>query len=190
MDATCQAPPTSQDYTGDYEVDVRDFEEARWQRGACLTYAEALKACDPTLRWGIHYGPNTDPDWPEAQYEPMHVFVHDEKYAYDSLGRHPLPYDRFVRTEYRVLASFAEDTDFREDGDEEEAWEHVERRHPQYRAQARMLQAGWRFMPRSGRWYVDDAHKYVPQEIVDYIAEPEEAPRRPELRAKYPWAFN
>jgi len=189
MSQAAVAEPVSQDYAGDYDVDVRDFENARWQRGACLTYAEALKACDPTLRWGIHYGPNTDPDYPEAEYEPMHVFVHDEEYAYDSLGRHPLPYDRFDKTEYGVIESEAEDTDFREDGDEEEALEHIKVTHPQFVAQARMLQAGWRFMPRSGRWYMDEARKYVPQELIDYIAGPEDEPDRPDIEAKYPWAF-
>jgi len=187
--SVCTAEPVSSDYSGDYEVDVRDFENARWQRGACLSYAEALKACDPSLKYGMHLSPNTDPDYPEAEWEPMHVFVHDGEYAYDSLGRHPLPYDRFDQTEYDVHEDVVGGTDFREDGDEDEAWEHIETRHPQYCAQARMLQAGWRFMPRSGRWYMDDEKKYVPQELIDYIGEPEDAPPRPEIKTKYPWAF-
>jgi len=183
------ASVVSPEYNGDYKVDVRDFENARWQRGACLSYAQALKECDPNLQYGMHFGPNTDPDYPDAQWEPLHVFAHDGEFAYDSLGRHALPYERWDKTEYGVDEEIAISTDFREDGNTEEALEHIEVMHPQYRAQARMLQAGWRFMPKSGRWYVDDARKHVPQELMDYIGEPDDAPENPKIKAKYPWAF-
>lgn len=61
-------------------------EWARWQQGHCGTYAVALMRAFPHLRLAaIGY---LDYDgWRLA-----HFAAHDDHYAYDSAGRHPLPY--------------------------------------------------------------------------------------------------
>jgi hypothetical protein len=54
-------------------------EWSTWQQGRCGTYACGLQRLRPDLKMGsIDAG--------------AHFFAHDEKYAYDSAGRHPLPY--------------------------------------------------------------------------------------------------
>lgn len=59
-----------------------------WQQGKCGTYAVALIAAHPNLRFGT-LGESTGQgtDW-----VPTHHFAHDDTHAYDSAGRHPLPY--------------------------------------------------------------------------------------------------
>ena len=65
----------------------------RWQQGNCGGYAAALIHTYPHLRLGgIDFW--TDPE-PDGSYEfdnPAHYVAHDDDYAYDSAGRHPLPY--------------------------------------------------------------------------------------------------
>lgn len=56
-----------------------DPDQADWQHGLCDTYALAMKEMHPHLRLGVAEGGR-------------HYFTHDDQYAYDSLGRHPLPY--------------------------------------------------------------------------------------------------
>ena len=46
----------------------------------CDTYALAMLDTHPNLRLGVADGG-------------MHFFVHDDEYAYDSIGKHPLPYN-------------------------------------------------------------------------------------------------
>lgn len=55
----------------------------RWQQGGCGTYALALLQAYPTLRLGVALN--------EEGVE-THFVAHDGAYAYDSAGRHPLPY--------------------------------------------------------------------------------------------------
>lgn len=55
----------------------------RWQQGFCDLYALALMDLYPALRFGVLL----DSDWCER-----HFFAHDDQWAYDSAGRHPLPY--------------------------------------------------------------------------------------------------
>jgi hypothetical protein len=50
-----------------------------WQQGYCAAYAAALQQADPALRIG-------------ALDDGSHFFAHDDSWAYDSAGRHPLPY--------------------------------------------------------------------------------------------------
>lgn len=57
-----------------------------WQSGRCGTYAVALIALDPRLRFGVA-GYIEDDGW-SAQ----HFYAHNNDHAYDSLGQHPLPY--------------------------------------------------------------------------------------------------
>lgn len=75
-------------------------EWARWQQGGCLEYAVALTRARPGLRFGTLY----DEDGLEA-----HHFAYDDVHAYDSAGRHPMP--------YRGLAG-----DLRPGLDEDPAW--------------------------------------------------------------------
>lgn len=58
-------------------------EWGRWQQGQCGTYAVALTQAKPGLRFGVA---GTE-DFPDS-----HFFAHDDTHAYDSAGRHPLPY--------------------------------------------------------------------------------------------------
>ena len=51
----------------------------RWQQGYCLEYAHALLSLNSSLRLGVLDSGN-------------HFFAHDSQYAYDSAGRHELPY--------------------------------------------------------------------------------------------------
>jgi hypothetical protein len=57
-----------------------------WMEGECADYAHALLDLRPDLRIGFHVHP--DVPWP------AHAFAHDDHYAYDGAGRHPLPYER------------------------------------------------------------------------------------------------
>lgn len=54
-----------------------------WQQGGCLEYALALISERPTLRFG---------SLEDDEGTVVHHFAHDDTYAYDSAGRHPLPY--------------------------------------------------------------------------------------------------
>lgn len=62
-------------------------EWSRWQQGECGTYMTALLELRPDLRVGgvdFHQDPGFD--------NPSHFAAHDDVWAYDSAGRHPLPY--------------------------------------------------------------------------------------------------
>lgn len=59
----------------------------RWQQGGCATYALALVAAHPRLRIGILGVSDHGGGW-----KVTHVHAHDDHFAYDSAGRHPLPY--------------------------------------------------------------------------------------------------
>jgi hypothetical protein len=61
---------------------------SRWQTGECGTYAWALRLLRPGLRIGV-LGNLDDPD---SGFDVAHFFAHDDTHAYDSLGRHELPY--------------------------------------------------------------------------------------------------
>jgi hypothetical protein len=54
-------------------------EWSTWQQGKCGTYACGLQQLKPDLHFGTIEGGS-------------HFFAHDETHAYDSAGRHPLPY--------------------------------------------------------------------------------------------------
>ncbi len=55
----------------------------RWQQGGCGTYALALLQSHPGLRLGVAL---------DDRGAETHFFAHDSVYAYDSAGRHRLPY--------------------------------------------------------------------------------------------------
>lgn len=59
---------------------------SKWQQGHCGTYACALIAKHPHLRFGV-MGEEDEDGW-----RPTHYFAHDDHHAYDSAGKHPLPY--------------------------------------------------------------------------------------------------
>ncbi len=58
-----------------------------WMQGWCLDYAVALTRVDPALKFGT-FGFKED----ENSFLIQHHFAHDATHAYDSAGRHPLPY--------------------------------------------------------------------------------------------------
>lgn len=64
---------------------------SRWQNGECGTYARALQLLRPDLRIGV-LGTLSDPADPASDFELHHFIAHDDRYAYDSLGAHTLPY--------------------------------------------------------------------------------------------------
>ena len=59
-----------------------------YQAGLCGTYAAGLIQLRPDLRMGVAGDEKDDDD----QLVPRHYFAHDDHGAYDSAGRHPLPY--------------------------------------------------------------------------------------------------
>lgn len=66
----------------------------KWLGGNCSDFATALASQNPDLRFGQWVVSAPDPDdEDDTTYTPLHVFVHDDQYAYDGLGRHPLPYN-------------------------------------------------------------------------------------------------
>jgi len=62
-----------------------------WQQGRCGTYACALIMAHPELRLGA-LGTMEDPADIDAGWSLLHFFAHDGRHAYDSAGRHELPY--------------------------------------------------------------------------------------------------
>jgi hypothetical protein len=88
-----------------------------WQQGGCHTYAHALKRLRPSLRFG-ELGVSDHGDGGVRGWTPTHTFVHDDRYAYDSCGRHPLPYHGIdgeadvvaLDLEARDVEEFEEDT--------------------------------------------------------------------------------
>jgi hypothetical protein len=61
----------------------------RWQEGECGTYATALQRMRPGLMIGTAGG---EPGDDEDDWDVEHFFAHDQDAAYDSAGRHELPY--------------------------------------------------------------------------------------------------
>lgn len=67
-------------HTAAYDPDADVF-----QHGGCIEYANALKQRFPHLQLGTLVNPDDPDDW-------QHLYMHDGTYAYDSAGRHPMPY--------------------------------------------------------------------------------------------------
>lgn len=83
----------------DIGMGALSVQDSLWQKGGCAEYALALVKKYTHLSLGVTGAVDMhDPDWEPWSGEPApletvnHVFAHDENYAYDSLGRHPLPY--------------------------------------------------------------------------------------------------
>ena len=74
------------------------LDDPSWHQGYCAEYAIALVRKHPHLRIGFSAEEDLYEDWDPASGEPApfteinHVFAHDDQFAYDSLGKHPLPY--------------------------------------------------------------------------------------------------
>jgi mRNA-degrading endonuclease RelE of RelBE toxin-antitoxin system len=62
----------------------------KWQQGKCGTYACALIKDHPHMRLGV-MGHSFDPEDGEG-WSTTHYFAHDDTHAYDSAGKHKLPY--------------------------------------------------------------------------------------------------
>lgn len=64
----------------------------RWQQGCCGTYALALMQIRPGLRLGVSGITENGGGDASGGWQPAHFYAHDDTWAYDSAGRHPLPY--------------------------------------------------------------------------------------------------
>lgn len=104
-----------------------------WQRGGCAAYALALIERFPRLRFAslgevFAMDGSVDEGWGERHY-----FAHDDEYAYDSAGRHPLPYmGVWNDCNYCEYESDPGDFGYPEPGDAElipRAHAHIERHH-------------------------------------------------------------
>lgn len=119
-------------------------EWSRWQQGGCGTYARALMKERPGLRLGgVDF-------WPEPGYDaPIHFVAHDDEYAYDSAGRHCLPYGG-IEGNGKWLADIGEPEHWAEYGDpDSDALAHI-RRH-------RILDGVYGTVPDNDRSGTDDA---------------------------------
>ena len=67
-------------------------EWGRWQQGGCATYALALIRAHPHLRLGVAGLTENGNGDASGGWRLCHVFAHDDTLAWDSAGRHPLPY--------------------------------------------------------------------------------------------------
>lgn len=75
-----------------------------FQEGECANFAAALYEFRPDLRVGFHWeelsphdsekiADEDGEDWDgENHWQIQHVFLHDDSWAYDSLGVHPMPH--------------------------------------------------------------------------------------------------
>lgn len=106
-------------------------EWSRWQQGGCAAYAVALVDAHPHLRFAVMGrtelgGGDASQGWRET-----HAFAHDDQYAYDSAGQHPLPYYGIEGgSDYVELDQDPEDWGYRDEFDEEDfaaAREHAAR---------------------------------------------------------------
>ena len=77
----------------------------RWQQGYCGTYAVALIRLAPHLRFGV-LAESFDDGWSIG-----HFFAHDDHFAYDSAGRHPLPY-KGIEGDFDVMLLDQSEADF------------------------------------------------------------------------------
>lgn len=101
----------------------------RWQGGGCGTYATALIHAHPHLQLGVaghtfKGGGDASEGWGED-----HFFAHDDKHAYDSAGKHPLPYKGFRESrDYVELGHDLEEWDADDEGEShEDALAHARR---------------------------------------------------------------
>ena len=119
--------------------------------GQCAAYAEGLVRLNPELVLGIHWRLSKPGDddydeealqddpryetgeididdestWPTQRW-PEHYFAHDEKYAYDAMGRHPLPYEDWDETTTGEDPDNVEDYGMYEGGYVDSAMEHAQ----------------------------------------------------------------
>lgn len=86
-----------------YDFDQVEPSTQDYMFGQCAAYADALHHLKPDLRLGIHWQDDYEDDNGE-EYEkmqtPQHYFTHDNDYAYDAMGKHPLPYEDWDRDTY------------------------------------------------------------------------------------------
>jgi hypothetical protein len=64
----------------------------RWQQGQCGTYALALLRMQPSLRLGVCGITGNGGGDASGGWMAQHFYAHDDTHAYDSAGRHVLPY--------------------------------------------------------------------------------------------------
>ena len=81
-----------------------------WHRGYCAEYALALIKKNPHLHLGFSAEEDLHTEWDPYSGDPApytaisHVFAHDSDFAYDSLGKHPLPYFHSWEAGYQPIS--------------------------------------------------------------------------------------
>lgn len=91
----------------------------RWQGGGCGTYATALIHAHPHLKLGVSgYTFKGGGDASEG-WGTDHFFAHDKTHAYDSAGKHPLPYLGVHAEKRRDYVETGHDPEDWEDADDE-----------------------------------------------------------------------
>ncbi len=94
-----QYDPPTKSWTRKTAEWYEDPDQADWQHGLCDTYAKAMLDMYPHLKLGILYN--------EDDIE-QHYFAHDGKYAYDSIGKHKLPYTGYGENKGTFVQSLEE----------------------------------------------------------------------------------
>lgn len=95
----------------------------RWQQGGCLEYAVALIRRYPGLRFGTLGESDGDGGWWVS-----HHIAHDDEWAYDSAGRHRLPYNGIDGVlDVVELNGNAEDYEYPDEDEVAAALLHIER---------------------------------------------------------------
>ena len=97
----------------------------KWQQGGCLEYAVGLTRLNPKLRFGTLVNHEDGPTG-ETYDIPTHHFAHDDSHAYDSSGKHPLPYHGVTgHADAAYLDDDPDDYDQAHEDDVHEAMEHA-----------------------------------------------------------------
>ena len=105
----------------------------KWLNEQCAAWALAHQQLNPELRLGLSYEQLSEAEcrseaaedgeeWDgEPRYRAQHVFTHDDNFAYDAAGIHPMPYEEWDATYFDLDESDVEDTGLLEAGYVEDA---------------------------------------------------------------------
>lgn len=85
-----------------------------YMHGQCAAFAAAHQEVYPHLQFGLHLEQLSEEDsmreadengdeWDgERIYRVQHVFTHDDQYAYDAEGAHPMPFNEWDDSDFQV----------------------------------------------------------------------------------------
>lgn len=110
------------------------YDREQYMHGQCAAFAAAHQEVYPHLRFGLHYEKlspeerenimvedgHEDLDDVET-HQVQHVFTHDDHFAYDATGKHPMPYRGWDHTAFNQDYDDVEDTGMLEPGYQPEA---------------------------------------------------------------------